>query len=115
VGAGSGYELTIGTTTDFCQQYIGKHLNDISKFCITQEFGTVPSILTGLHMMQENSAFYHSIDMNVKNVMTQRYKDCFYVNKVSWKKNIVRRGLKVVMEAINFLSSKELPSNMLIM
>lgn len=43
----AGYELTVGTTESLCRNFVAPNLTQDKRFCITQEFGTVPTIVVG--------------------------------------------------------------------
>lgn len=55
--ASSGYEETIGTTAALCSTYKNPNIDASSQLCLTQEFGTRPSVLVGKALVQENQAF----------------------------------------------------------
>ena len=100
----SGYELTIGTLTEnFCRNFLAPHLQDGSKrVCITQEFGTVDKIFVGKAMRDENYA-YHFGTAEEREIYGRRVKDCFYVNTIKWKRQVLRRALKLFVEGLSFL------------
>lgn len=102
----SGYELTIGTLTEnFCRNYLAPHLQDSSKrVCITQEFGTVDKIFVGKAMRDENYA-HHYGTKEEQGVYGQRVRHCFYVNTIKWKKQVLRRALKLFVEGMSFLQT----------
>lgn len=59
----SGYELTVGTvSTSFCQNYLAPYEKGIESICLTQEFGTIPSIFVGKNLMLENCAYWWGSD-----------------------------------------------------
>lgn len=104
--ASSGYELTIGTLTeDFCKKWLNSNqeVSIRSKICITQEFGTVSSIAVGKNLIDENYSFHYSKSKIEKDLYSQRLKDSFYVNSVEWKRNVVRRGLILFLQAEQYV------------
>lgn len=99
----SGYELTVGMITkNFCENFLALHIPIEKKLCITQEFGTIPTVKVGLNTIYENYATFHGSN-DEKRVYSKRLLDSFYVNKPSWKHNIIRRGVTVFMEAVQYL------------
>ena len=101
----SGYDLTVGqTTTGFCETFLSQHLSQDKITCVLQEFGTVSPVIIGRTMIAENYAHFYGTD-DEKKIFTDRYKDCFYVNTHVWKRNIVRRGLKVFLQSMILLGA----------
>jgi len=66
----------------------------MKKFSLTQEFGTISNIRVLLALILENAAYnYGSYEERVRfSTMT---RDAFRVPKLSWKQQIVNRGLVV--------------------
>ena len=95
----SGYEETIGTTDSLCTTWRHPMLSPDKSVCVTQEFGTVNSIFVGNALIKENQAFFGTNDA-LKQFYAKRMRDVFFVNKTSWKKNIVRRGVAVIIQAM---------------
>eukprot|EP01031_Cornospumella_fuschlensis_P035099 gene35099-42513_t len=100
----SGYELTIGTVSEgLCKNFVAPHLDDEHRVCVTQEFGTVPSILVGKGGINENYAHFWGTDKE-----KAYYKDmsvpCFFVESKDWKRNVVRRGTLVFKQALEHLT-----------
>lgn len=95
----SGYEETIGTTDSLCTTWRNPSLSPNNSICITQEFGTVNSIFVGSALIKENQAFFGTNDI-LKEFYGKRMRNVFFVNKTSWKKNIVRRGVTVILQAM---------------
>ena len=101
----SGYDLTVGqTTSGFCDNFLSKVSSKTLRTCLLQEIGTVSPIVVGRNMIAENYAhFYGSAAEKV--VYTERYKNCFYVQRNAWKRNVVRRGLKVILQSLDLLGT----------
>lgn len=101
--AGSGYELTVGTTsTHFCRTWLAPNLKGPERaVCITQEFGTVGSTAVGRALVDENYAHFHGTEEE-KALYGKRLRDCFYISEgigaLEWQRNVVRRGLKVFQQ-----------------
>lgn len=107
----SGYDLTVGmTTTGFCKNFLAQSLPRDKVTCIIQEFGTVNLITVGKNMISENYAHFHGSELE-KLLYRKRYRDCFYVQTNTWKQNVARRGLMVILQAIHKLgvTQKDLP------
>jgi hypothetical protein len=87
-----------------------------------QEFGTVSPAVVGTSMvqvrrcadihrvgvstcvgMQENLAHFHGSE-RMKQAYSTRYRGCFYVQTREWKTAVVHRGVRIMSEAIAFLS-----------
>lgn len=103
----AGYDLTVGTVTeDFCLKMLAPNLNDDSRLCILQEFGTRDMAIVGKTLTDENWA-YHYGSNEEKKFYGKRLKSSFFVETTAWKRNVVRRGLKVFLQALNY-SIKEI-------
>eukprot|EP01035_Chromulina_nebulosa_P019012 gene19012-24831_t len=98
--ASSGYDLTIGTTSDLCKKWLNNSI------CLTQEFGTINMLLVGKSLTEENTAYHNSND-EMRYIYSNRLKDSFYLsNDDKWKNNVLRRGLVVFLQAFNYLKDK---------
>ena len=102
----AGYDLTVGTTDDYCREWMAPHLNEDNRICVTQEFGTVGVIKVGKALMDENYAFHHGSEME-KSVYGKRLRDCFFVHNTEWARKVAHRGVKVIMEAFDVLAKKK--------
>ena len=71
---------------------------------MTQEFGTISTVLVGKNLVDENYAFHYGTQEE-KDVYTQRLKGTFYVETVEWKRNVIRRGLGLILQAIDHLKN----------
>jgi len=100
----SGYELTIGTTGDLCRNWYAPHLVDQqSRLCVTQEFGTVPTLQVGKALVDENYAWFFGTD-DEKRIYGQRLRNCFFLQETSWERAVVHRGMAVFFQAFDFAS-----------
>ena len=98
----SGYDLTVGTVTeDFCLKMLAPNLNDDSRLCILQEFGTRDMVIVGKTLTDENWA-YHYGNNEQKKFYGKRLKNSFFVETTIWKRNVVRRGLKVFLQGLHY-------------
>lgn len=98
----SGYDLTTGTVTEsFCNNYLAPDLIDGKRLCITQEFGTTIKPIVGKSIVDENYAYHYGSDYE-KEVYGKRVKNSFYINTKKWKQSVLKRGLKVFIEALNY-------------
>ena len=95
----SGYDLTIGTSDDYCNTFLAPHLADKKELlCITQEFGTVDTVTVGKALIEENTAWHHGTEEE-KALYGRRLRDAFYVQDAKWMNSIVHRGLTVFKQA----------------
>jgi len=100
-----GYDLTEGFLTTLMYQ-----LSNKTALTMTQEFGTLPGVLVGRAMILENW-FYHHIsgdrvkDDDQKKLGRQLLQEAFYPQSTRWRSSIVRRGVALVMESIEYMSS----------
>lgn len=90
---------------DFCKKWLAPSLSLHSKICVTQEFGTIAMEFVGMNLINENYAHHHG-SQHEKELYGQRLKDSFYVDTIAWKRNVLRRGLGVFLQAYNHLSHK---------
>mmetsp|Transcript_13880 Transcript_13880/g.39493 ORF Transcript_13880/g.39493 Transcript_13880/m.39493 type:complete len:461 (+) Transcript_13880:90-1472(+) len=117
--AAAGYDLTIGTTDDFCTRFFKP--SDLL-ICVTQEFGTIPAIFVGKAQIEEMAAWRHyekarhsgntkaiETARNFFDIYSKQKLSAFYIDKPSWKKRIVRRGLRLFAEAMAALGSPQQP------
>lgn len=106
----AGYDLTIGTTDDFCRQWLSPTRlpaaagEVVQRLCVTQEFGTVDVLTVGKALMDENYAFHHGSGES-KAVYGQRLKAAFFVQTNAWARAVAHRGLRVVLQAFDELCS----------
>ena len=101
----SGYDLTVGQiTTAFCDNWLSKNISRDKVTCLLQEFGTVRPSEVGRYMIAENFAYFHG-SQEEKAYYREKYRDCFYVQTSFWKRRVVRRGLKVIIQSLNFLGA----------
>ena len=99
----SGYDLTVGQITSaFCDNWLSKNISRDKVTCLLQEFGTVRPSEVGRYMIAENYAYFHG-SQEEKAYYREKYRDCFYVQSSFWKRRVVRRGLKVFIQSLNFL------------
>ena len=103
----SGYNFTVGMTNDyFCgNKVLSPHLDKSSRLCVIQEFGTVPTLIVGKTQIDENYAFHFGTEEE-KKLYSTRMLSSFFVNTTDWKRKIVKRGLTVILESIDYFSSK---------
>jgi len=110
--ASAGYEHTIGTVSvDFCKKWFATHLKiNEAKYCLGQEFGTVPMMWVGVASIDENFAHHHlnsSTSQKQKVVYSQRLRNVFYRNSVEWKTSVARRGIAVLLQGLVALYKEE--------
>ena len=110
-----GYDLTVGLTAgNFCKnpESFAPQMPSFNRLCITQEFGTVPTIQVGKAQVDENFA-YHYGTAQQKELYSDRLKDVFYVRTREWKRAVVRRGVAAAIEAIDYLRQSSNSSSIL--
>jgi hypothetical protein len=100
----AGYDLTAGTVSEgFCEHFLAPHLNSSNRICVTQEFGTVPGFLVGTSMINENYAFHHGSSESEKQYYSGLFSSCFNVKRVTWQRSVVKRGVRVFLQALDLL------------
>ena len=100
----AGYALTRGTISgEFCGQVAGKSTPPRETLlCVTQEFGTVGNVEVGMAQVLENNAFVFGDD-RLKRWYAGRLRDVFCLPGRNWRFNVVRRGLRVLEDAADYL------------
>ena len=68
------------------------------------EFGTLPMIQVGQNVVMENYYHHHAATELEKQFSGEQLKFSFMVNTTKWKRNVVRRGITVLAQAISHLS-----------
>lgn len=92
-----GYENVKGTVHTY---YGGLFQKEQQPMLFCQEFGTLPGILVGKALMIENMAYQYCSDNNEKLRWAMRTtKRAFYPQSVAWRKNILQRGVVVLLQA----------------
>lgn len=110
-----GYERVVGYTMDYYYSTVfpkSQFTNSYNLFFV-QEFGTVPSILTGNALVVEheiynymsNSSSHQTQNDTVKQYVSTKYsKDvlgsAFYPQRTEWRVNVLQRGILVLQRAI---------------
>lgn len=87
------------TSSSFCNTWLSKGLNIDKVTCVTQEFGTVKPHIVAQNMILENYAYFYG-SVEEKKMYTDRYKKCFYIDEVEWQRNVARRGVVLILQAI---------------
>lgn len=106
-----GYELTVGTvSSSFCKRFLAPQLNESSRICVTQEFGTVPSVFVGTTMINENYAFHHG-SFEEKLLYSDQISKCFNPKRTTWQRSVVKRGLHLFLQAIDALDKLPLTAS----
>eukprot|EP00604_Paraphysomonas_vestita_P001127 CAMPEP_0174819526 /NCGR_PEP_ID=MMETSP1107-20130205/2822_1 /TAXON_ID=36770 /ORGANISM="Paraphysomonas vestita, Strain GFlagA" /LENGTH=223 /DNA_ID=CAMNT_0016033199 /DNA_START=534 /DNA_END=1205 /DNA_ORIENTATION=+ len=97
-----GYEESAGFTTDYFCGQINHGFDPASRICLTQEFGTWPSILVIKGFVDENQA-YHYGNNEQKKYYGETLKRLFYVETKEWAQSVVHRGTTAINQAIAYL------------
>jgi Protein of unknown function (DUF2817) len=111
-----GYEFVVGLTIDYyyttlLKKNSTKVLNSAKHLFMVQEFGTLPSIITGHALIVEHVAhnFYRCMDttmsvQDLQRVTNQHSKAtlgaAFYPQNTLWRINVLQRGLDCLQQAI---------------
>ena len=65
-------------------------------------------ILVGHHTVLENYAHHYSTSVREKEILGENLRDAFYVaTSTKWKYNVVRRGIVVLQQIIQYLTQVE--------
>lgn len=91
----AGYDLVLGTAEGFFAPFRKKD----SDWILTQEFGTIPSILVGVSLILENMA-HHFLPEKDAAEWTQLTKSAFYKRTPTWRRQVLLRGVRVLNQAI---------------
>ena len=67
---------------------------------LTQEFGTVSSLLVARALVRENSAFHRSSEAVMRTKAARDLRRAFYVQSAAWQNAVVTRGVRVAEEAL---------------
>jgi hypothetical protein len=112
-----GYERVVGYTMDYYYSTIfdkneNEHTKNPYNLFFVQEFGTVPSILTGNALVVEHEIYNYLHSSNsrqangtVNNDLSTKYsKDilgsAFYPQRTEWRINVLQRGMYVLQQSI---------------
>ena len=104
--AGSGYELTTGTT-DRLPRMLGGWARALP---VTQEFGTVwgPRVLRGMAIERAEWLFRPvsaGAECGGSAIGAAAARDIFYVREATWQRRVVRRGVRVAAQALEALAT----------
>ncbi|KAH9256011.1 hypothetical protein BASA81_005787 [Batrachochytrium salamandrivorans] len=94
-GAAKGYDLV---DTD-AQTAYGKLFDSQPMISITQEIGTVPSVMAAWALIQENQAWFHGTPHD-KRSGGERLKHAFSPHSQSFAEKIIKRGLIVLEQSL---------------
>ena len=92
----SGYDLTRGLTAEL---YGPLFRPDSSPMILTQEFGTVNSLLVARALILENAAHHYCPSGGARASWATLVRDAFYVRTDEWRGSVLRRGLEVLAQA----------------
>ena len=106
-----GYERVVGYTMDYYHTTLfDKHYNNRYNLFMVQEFGTVPSVLTGRALIVEHLIHNHYSpnttvrSTNTTELLMQTSKEvlgaAFYPQRTEWRINILQRGMYAVQQAM---------------
>jgi hypothetical protein len=92
------FDLTLGTIGNaLCSNFLVLSDRAVEYMCMTEEFGTVPSIQIGKFFVEENYAHFYG-SPSEKAYYGEQLKHCYHVNTKEWKRQIVHRGLMVFVQ-----------------
>jgi hypothetical protein len=92
----SGYDLVIGTAESFFAPF----QTNGSDWILTQEFGTISSILVGMALILENMARHYLPEEEAMEWTLWTTKCAFYKRTPKWRQQVLSSGLKVLNQAI---------------
>ena len=94
-----GYEQVKGTINDYFMTALfgNRHNNAL---IVTQEFGTLPTILVGRALIVENAAYHHLPPQEALKWAQSTTKAAFYPQSVRWRKQILQRGIRLLKQAM---------------
>jgi hypothetical protein len=94
----AGFSLMQGSTEQLVQPlFAGEDRND---WFVTQEFGTIPSILVGRAMILENRMHHHPTSNEDSSMGDSLLKNAFYPQTQKWRRAILTQGLRLVQQAM---------------
>ena len=92
-----GYEHVKGSCKDFVQTVFEPEQRPL---VATQEFGTLHTVLVGRAMIVENAAYQHLPPDQALEWAKQTTKAAFYPQSKVWRRRILERGIRVLMQAM---------------
>jgi hypothetical protein len=99
-----GYENAQGFLSDYFEPLL-EH-----SWVVTQEFGTIPSMLVGIALFLENAAYQYLPEAEALEWAKCTTKRAFYPQSRVWRESVIRRGIAVLDQAMrrSTVLSKEL-------
>lgn len=108
--AAKGYDHAKGFTTTFFRRLFeetptsndptSSSQSSSSYLAIAQEFGTIPLVLVAHALIVENQAFQHLPSSESVEWAKQTTRRAFYKETPEWRKQILERGLTLMLQAI---------------
>eukprot|EP00545_Synedropsis_sp_CCMP1620_P005305 CAMPEP_0119009746 /NCGR_PEP_ID=MMETSP1176-20130426/4579_1 /TAXON_ID=265551 /ORGANISM="Synedropsis recta cf, Strain CCMP1620" /LENGTH=443 /DNA_ID=CAMNT_0006962319 /DNA_START=46 /DNA_END=1374 /DNA_ORIENTATION=- len=101
-----GYDLMQGSTEQLVRALFAapsspETNNENDNWLLTQEFGTIPSILVGRALILENMYHnHHRAGAKPKTAGASLLKSAFYPRTTKWRRSILVRGLRIVQQAM---------------
>ena len=92
-----GYENVKGTVNDYFRPLFSPSEEPV---IVTQEFGTVPSILVARALVAENAAYHYSPKDQALDWAERTTKPAFYPQSLSWRRQILQRGVHLLIQAM---------------
>lgn len=89
-----GYENVRGLLHDYFEPLF-EHA-----WVVTQEFGTLPTILVGMALVLENAAFQNLPETEALEWARRTTKRAFYPQSMAWRQSVIRRGITVLEQAM---------------
>mmetsp|Transcript_3466 Transcript_3466/g.6940 ORF Transcript_3466/g.6940 Transcript_3466/m.6940 type:complete len:455 (+) Transcript_3466:89-1453(+) len=95
-----GYEQVKGSMKDFVQPLFaqGPARNVLA---LTQEFGTLSTVLVGRAMILENAAYQYLPKEEALQWAKQTTKPAFYPTSQKWRRNVLERGFQLLTQAMH--------------
>ena len=91
----NGYDLMQGSTEQLLDPLLSEDKNN-DYWLLTQEFGTLPSILVGRALILENMMHHHSDGTSGATMI----RNAFYPRTTKWRQAILTQGLRIVQQAM---------------
>ena len=98
-----GYETIRGSCQDFVQGFFAV---DQKPLIVTQEFGTLHTVLVGRSLIVENAAHHYLPSDKALAWAQQTTRPAFYPSSRVWRRRVLTRGIRLLVQAMH--RSKEL-------
>lgn len=97
-GAMDGYELSMGTLMSLVYK-----ASQNTTLCLTQEFGTIPGVFVARAIILANMVHHYGNDHDRQTWGRTWLQAAFYPQSTRWRASVVRRGVAVALQSIQFI------------